>query len=70
MIGEMRKRLSAYPGNKPTISSRNALGSGEGAGGFPISANILSPDLDQLAEYSLKALAAGQHTPSLNEVKI
>jgi HAE1 family hydrophobic/amphiphilic exporter-1 len=70
MIGEMRKRLTAYPGNKPTISSRNALGSGEGVGGFPISANILGPDLDQLAEYSLKALAAAQRTPSLAEPKI
>ena len=35
--------------------SRNALGSGEGAGGFAISANILGPDLDA----AVRLLAAG-----------
>ena len=41
MIDEMRRRLSAFPGYRPSITSRNALGSGEGTGGFAISANIL-----------------------------
>src|SRR5205085_965957 len=49
---------------------RNALGSGEGAGGYAISANILGPDLKQLTEFSMKALEAAQHTPSLAEPKI
>jgi HAE1 family hydrophobic/amphiphilic exporter-1 len=70
MIAEMRKRLAAHPGNKPSITSRNALGSGEGVGGYAITANLLGPDLDQLTEYSLKMLAATQKLPSLTEPKI
>src|SRR6476660_7995081 len=37
IITEMRRRLAAYPSYRPSISSRNALGSGEGQTGFPIS---------------------------------
>jgi HAE1 family hydrophobic/amphiphilic exporter-1 len=70
IITEMRKRLAAHPGNRPAITSRNALGSGEGVGGYAISANLLGPDLDQLSEYSLKALAASQKIPSLAEPKV
>jgi HAE1 family hydrophobic/amphiphilic exporter-1 len=70
MITEMRRRLAAHPSYRPSITARNALGSGEGAGGYAISANILGPDLDEIAAYSLKALAAGQSLPSLTEVKI
>jgi HAE1 family hydrophobic/amphiphilic exporter-1 len=70
MITEMRRRLAAHPAYRPTISARNALGSGEGTGGYPISANILGPDLNQLADYSLKALALAQKLPSIGEAKI
>jgi HAE1 family hydrophobic/amphiphilic exporter-1 len=70
IITEMRRRLAAHPSYRPSITSRNALGSGEGTGGFAISANILGPDLDQLAEYSKKALVAAQQLPSLTDVKI
>src|SRR4051794_4804692 len=70
MIGEMRKRLAAHPAWRPSITSRNALGSGEGSGGYAISANLLGPDLNQLADFSLKALAATQKLPSIGEVKI
>ncbi|MBI3402003.1 MAG: efflux RND transporter permease subunit [Acidobacteria bacterium] len=70
IITEMRKRLAAHPSYRPSITSRNALGSGEGAGGYAISANILGPDLNQIADYSMKALAAAQKTPSLAEIKI
>jgi HAE1 family hydrophobic/amphiphilic exporter-1 len=70
MIAEMRKRLAAHPAYRATISARNALGSGEGNGGYPISANILGPDLDQLTTYSLRALAAAQKLPSLADTKI
>jgi hydrophobe/amphiphile efflux-1 (HAE1) family protein len=70
MITEMRRRLAAHPAYRPTISARNALGSGEGTGGYPVSANILGPDLNQLADYSLKALAAAQKLPSIGEAKI
>ena len=58
MIDEMRRRLSAFPGYRPSITSRNALGSGEGTGGFAISANILGPDLEQIADV-LDARARG-----------
>jgi HAE1 family hydrophobic/amphiphilic exporter-1 len=70
IIREVRQRLAKYPGSRPSISARNALGSGEGQGGFAISANILGPDLRQLADYSLKALEAAQHLPSLAEPKV
>ena len=70
MINEMRKRLAAFPAYRPSITARNALGSGEGTGGFAISANILGPDLPQIAEYSTRALAAAQKIPSLADVKI
>src|SRR6267378_4329344 len=70
IITEMRKRLAAHPGYRPSITARNALGSGEGQGGYAISANILGPDLKQIADYSLKALAAAQKVPSITEIKI
>src|SRR4029077_11320251 len=70
MITEMRHRLAAHPAYRATISARNALGSGEGTGGYPVSANLLGPDLDQLADYSLKALAAARNLPSIGEAKI
>jgi HAE1 family hydrophobic/amphiphilic exporter-1 len=70
MITEMRKRLANHPAYRATISARNALGSGEGTGGYPISANILGPDLNQLADFSMKALAAAQKLPSLADPKI
>jgi HAE1 family hydrophobic/amphiphilic exporter-1 len=70
IIDEMRRRLAAFPGYRPSITSRNALGSGEGTGGFAISANILGPDLQEIAEYSTRALAAAQKMPSLTDVKI
>jgi HAE1 family hydrophobic/amphiphilic exporter-1 len=70
MITEMRRRLLAFPSYRPSISSRNALGSGEGVGGFAIAANILGPDLNEIAEYSRRALEAAQKLPSLTEPKI
>src|SRR4029450_7323683 len=70
IITEMRRRLAAHPGYRPSITARNALGSGEGTGGFAISANILGPDLEQIATYSTRALAAAQKLPSRTEYKI
>jgi HAE1 family hydrophobic/amphiphilic exporter-1 len=70
IITEMRRRLASHPGYRPTISSRTALGSGEGAGGFAISANILGPDLKQIIEYSKRALEAAERIPSLTDTKI
>src|SRR5262249_20048315 len=70
IITELRKRLAKYPGYRPSISSRNALGSGEGAGGYAISANIMGPDLKQLTDFSMKALEAAQHVPSIAQPKL
>jgi HAE1 family hydrophobic/amphiphilic exporter-1 len=70
IITEMRRRLAAHESYRPTISSRTALGSGEGTGGFAIAAYILGPDLAQIVEYSKKALEAARNVPSLTEVKI
>jgi HAE1 family hydrophobic/amphiphilic exporter-1 len=70
MIRDLRRRLGKYPGTRPSISMRNALGSGEGQGGFAISANILGPDLKQVTEYSMRALQAAQKLPSLADPKL
>ena len=70
MIAEVRKRMAKYPANRPTVSARSALGSGEGNGGFAVSANILGPDLQQLSSYALKALEAAQQLPSITEPKL
>ena len=70
IIDEMRRRLAAFPAYRPSVTSRNALGSGEGAGGFAIAANILGPDLNEIADYSRRALAEAQKLPSLTDVKI
>src|SRR6185295_2322883 len=63
-------RLVKYPANRPSVTARNALGGGEGQGGFAISANILGPDLEQLSGYALKALEAAQRLPSVTDAKL
>jgi hydrophobic/amphiphilic exporter-1 (mainly G- bacteria), HAE1 family len=70
IVTEMRRRLSAHPGYRPSITSRNALGSGEGAGGFAIAANILGPNLEDIAEYSKRALVAAQDLKSITDYKV
>jgi hydrophobic/amphiphilic exporter-1 (mainly G- bacteria), HAE1 family len=70
MIRDVRQRLAKYPGTRPSITARNALGSGEGQGGYPISANILGPDLKQLTDYAMRGLEAAQRLPSLTDPKL
>jgi HAE1 family hydrophobic/amphiphilic exporter-1 len=70
MINEMRRRLAAHPSYRPSITSRTALGSGEGTGGFAISANILGPDLGQVITYAKRTLAEAQKLPSLTDAKL
>jgi HAE1 family hydrophobic/amphiphilic exporter-1 len=70
IIQELRQRLAKYPGTRPSVTARNALGSGEGQGGYAISANMLGPDLLQLTDYSMKALEAAQKVPSITEPKL
>ncbi len=69
IIVELRRRLAAHPGYRPSISIRNPIGGGE-SGGFPIFVNLLGPDLRRLADYSLQALARMQKMPSLADPKI
>jgi hydrophobic/amphiphilic exporter-1 (mainly G- bacteria), HAE1 family len=72
MVKQMRDRLKAHPGMRPSISVRNPLGGGEGGGGigFPISSNLLGPDLYKLADYALQLVNKAQKTPSLTDPKI
>jgi len=70
MIRDLRQRLAKYPGARPSINARNALGSGEGQGGFAISANILGPDLKTVSQYALRALEAAQRLPSMADPKL
>jgi HAE1 family hydrophobic/amphiphilic exporter-1 len=70
IVAEMRRRLAAYPSYRPSITTRNALGSGEGTAQFAIAANILGPDLREIADYSKRALLAAQKLRSLTDVKI
>jgi HAE1 family hydrophobic/amphiphilic exporter-1 len=70
IVAEMRRRLANHPAIRPSVTMRTALGSGEGQGGFAISASLLGADLRQLSEYALKALEAAQRTPSLVDPKI
>ena len=70
MMAEMRRRLAKFPAYRPSLTSRNALGSGEGAGGYGINLNIMGPDLAQLSDYALKTLALAQQTPSIVDPKL
>jgi HAE1 family hydrophobic/amphiphilic exporter-1 len=70
LMAEMRRRLAKYPAYRPSLTSRNALGSGEGTGGYAISLNLNGPDLNQLSDYSLKLLSAVQQTPSIVDPKL
>jgi hydrophobe/amphiphile efflux-1 (HAE1) family protein len=70
LMAEMRRRLAKFPAYRPSLTSRNALGSGEGTGGFAISLNLLGPDLRQLADYAMKLLASAQQTPSVVDPKL
>ena len=70
MIRELRRRLTKYPGARPSVTARNALGSGEGQGGFAVSVNLLGPDLKMIADYSLRALEGAQKLPSVVDPKV
>ena len=65
----MRSRLAAHPSYRPSITRAQRARQRRRHGGFAISANILGPDLDQIADYSKKALAAAQKLPSLDRAE-
>ena len=70
IVAELRRRLSAHPSYRAVITPRSPLGGGEGGGGFPISANILGPDIGRAADYAFQALALAQKMPSLADPKL
>src|SRR5206468_2677762 len=75
MVKQMRERLKAHPSMKPSITVRNPLGGGEGGGGgggfgYPINATLLGPDLNRLADYSMRLLTKAQKLPSLVDPKV
>ncbi len=69
VVARMRKALSAHPSYKPSITMRTALGGGE-QNSYPIQANLLGPDMNKLAEYSLRLLEKAQQEPSLADPKV
>jgi HAE1 family hydrophobic/amphiphilic exporter-1 len=69
IVAELRRRLAAHQGYKPSITVRNPLGGGE-QGGFAISANILAPDMTKLGDYAMQALAKAQALPSLADARV
>ncbi len=69
IVEKIRQVLSAHPSYKPTLLEKSALGGGE-QGGFPINVNMLGPDLNRLADYTMRLLDEAQKLPSLSDKKV
>jgi HAE1 family hydrophobic/amphiphilic exporter-1 len=73
IVAQFRQILADFPSNRSSVSVRTPLGGGEGGGGsgggYPIAANILGPDLDKLADYSMAILGKLKESPSLTDVR-
>jgi HAE1 family hydrophobic/amphiphilic exporter-1 len=67
IVEKMRAILSKRPGLAAIVAIKSALGGGEG--NFAIQSNLLGPDIGQLYDYSQRALAAAQATPSMVDAK-
>jgi hydrophobic/amphiphilic exporter-1 (mainly G- bacteria), HAE1 family len=65
----IRQLLAAHPSYKPTVMEKSALGGGE-TGGFPINVNLLGPDLNRLADYTMRLLSEAEKLPSLADKKV
>jgi hydrophobe/amphiphile efflux-1 (HAE1) family protein len=65
VVANVRRILARHPGGNPSVTPRNPLGGGGGAGGNSIQASMLGPDIEKLYDYSQELLEKGQHTPSL-----
>ena len=63
------RRPRGVPRYRPSITARNALGSGEGTGGFAISANILGPDLNADRRVFEAGARRGAEDPSLTDAR-
>jgi HAE1 family hydrophobic/amphiphilic exporter-1 len=68
IAGRVRQMMTKYPAFKPTVILRTPLGGGE-ASSYPIMVNLTGPDLQQLAQYSLRLLAAVQKMPIITDSK-
>ena len=68
VVRRVRRLLAKHPGNSPVVQPRNPLGGG-GAGGSPINAQLLGPDIDLLYTYAQQLLAKAQQTPSLVDTR-
>jgi HAE1 family hydrophobic/amphiphilic exporter-1 len=69
VVANLREMMTKYPGYKPSVIVRSAIGGGESTA-FPIQANLLGPDLRKLSDYGMRLLAAAQKTPSLADTKV
>ena len=68
IAARVRDLMTQYPAYKPTVILRTPLGGGE-ASSYPIMVNLTGPDLQQLAEYSLRLLTAVQRMPIITDSK-
>ena len=69
VVNDVRAILASFPGAKPVVTTRTALGGGE-TGSFPINVNLVGPDMDTLSDYGLRLLAKAQETPGLTDPKV
>jgi HAE1 family hydrophobic/amphiphilic exporter-1 len=68
MIDAMRQRLLKHPSYRFAITPRDVLGAS--GGNFAINANLLSPDLTRLTDYSMRLLKKAQSMPTLTDIKM
>jgi len=68
MIDAMRQRLLKHPSFRFAITPRDVLGAS--GGNFAINANLLSPDLARLTDYSMRLLKKAQSMPTLTDIKM
>ena len=69
VVAALRQEMLAYPGYKPVVLVRGALGGGEQAS-FPIQVSLLGPELKTLADIAMRIHGVAQKTPSLADAKV
>jgi HAE1 family hydrophobic/amphiphilic exporter-1 len=68
VIARVRNVMKSHPGANPSVTMLNPLGGSE-SGGFGFQATMQGPDMETVSNYSLKLLSAGQHVPSIVDMK-
>jgi HAE1 family hydrophobic/amphiphilic exporter-1 len=68
IAARVREIMAKYPAYKPTVILRTPLGGGE-ASSYPIMVNLTGPDLQQLAQYSLRLLKDVEQMPIITDSK-